>query len=605
MTFQAGAVSKWTNDSQRFLLEHFDTIHNSPSHIYHSALPLSPSSSWLQRYYNAELSLMVNVVKGLPVEWGGCSRTILLNSLPQALSCHNNTIAVGCKDGGIIILNAITGSQIGALSGHTNEVICLMFSSNGTLLASGSRDHTVKLWDMQTGGVMKTFYHSGYIESISILSDCTRIASSSYGGKKYLWDVQTEECLYTIQEQDAALQICFSPMDPQYLFFACGQSVWQWDTNGNQVKHLFDGSNVSFSPDGTQFFSYHKGAAIVQNSDSGAIVTRFKPANNRICESCFSPDGRFVAGVDIKGTAYIWDITTSNACLIGTFVGHTKFINSFAFSSFSLITASCDGSVKIWQIGAPSTDLVATDLNPTSITSTPIQSIALQAKDNITITSGSDGIVKVWDISTGLCKNSYQTPAIYTSCIDVQLIDGRLICVWYEAGMINMWDSEKGELWKVKSEYVFNLQSIKISPDRSKIFHMDSYSIRAYSIQTGKPVKRLDFERGTSYDFLIVDGSRVWAYTPNIGYEGWDFGIPGLLFVQSHNIPPHRLHPSGTMLWDTSLLRINNQATGKVVFQLSRRFTGPVDVQWNGKSLVLYYPLNEVLILDFSHLFPV
>jgi hypothetical protein len=49
MIQQAGVVSKWTNDGQRFLLEHFDIIHNSPSHIYHSALPLSPSSSWLSQ----------------------------------------------------------------------------------------------------------------------------------------------------------------------------------------------------------------------------------------------------------------------------------------------------------------------------------------------------------------------------------------------------------------------------------------------------------------------------------------------------------------------------------------------------------------------------
>jgi hypothetical protein len=50
MVFQAGITSKWTNDSQRFLLEHFDTIHNSPSNIYHSALLLSPSP-WLHKCY--------------------------------------------------------------------------------------------------------------------------------------------------------------------------------------------------------------------------------------------------------------------------------------------------------------------------------------------------------------------------------------------------------------------------------------------------------------------------------------------------------------------------------------------------------------------------
>jgi len=37
MVVQAGVEPKWINDSQHFLLEHFDTIQNTPSHIYHYA----------------------------------------------------------------------------------------------------------------------------------------------------------------------------------------------------------------------------------------------------------------------------------------------------------------------------------------------------------------------------------------------------------------------------------------------------------------------------------------------------------------------------------------------------------------------------------------
>jgi len=66
---QTGVPCKWTNDSQRFLLEHFDKIHGSSSQIYHSALPFAPSSSWLCKHYSTELSKEIKVVKGLPVGW--------------------------------------------------------------------------------------------------------------------------------------------------------------------------------------------------------------------------------------------------------------------------------------------------------------------------------------------------------------------------------------------------------------------------------------------------------------------------------------------------------------------------------------------------------
>ena len=91
---QTGVTCKWTNDSQHLLLEHFDTIHNFPSQIYHSVLPLSPPS-WLHKCYSAELSLKVKVIKDLPDEWGTCSHTVPLDNYALTLSYWNDTIAVG------------------------------------------------------------------------------------------------------------------------------------------------------------------------------------------------------------------------------------------------------------------------------------------------------------------------------------------------------------------------------------------------------------------------------------------------------------------------------------------------------------------------------
>ena len=131
---QTGSPCKWTNDSKHLLLEHFDTIHNSPSQLYHLALPLLPPS-WLHRCYSAELSFKVKVVKG-PTEWGACSHTISMDSDPVILLHWNGTIAVGSTSEDIIILDAITGRQIAVLSGHTEGVWSVKFSSDGRSLVS-------------------------------------------------------------------------------------------------------------------------------------------------------------------------------------------------------------------------------------------------------------------------------------------------------------------------------------------------------------------------------------------------------------------------------------------------------------------------------------
>jgi len=128
-SIRAGGSCKWVNDSQRLLLELFDTVCAAPSHVYHTALPLSPSS-WLHESYSIELSQEVRVVKGLPTEWGMCFRTVTLGTTLCAIAHWKDTIAVGCWSGDITVLGGITGSQTAVLSGHTYVVTSLTFSSD-------------------------------------------------------------------------------------------------------------------------------------------------------------------------------------------------------------------------------------------------------------------------------------------------------------------------------------------------------------------------------------------------------------------------------------------------------------------------------------------
>jgi WD40 repeat protein len=110
--------------------------------------------------------------------------------------------------------------------GILEEVNCLTFSSDGKSLVSGSDDKTVKLWDMQTGGVVKTFYgHTKRVWSVSISADCTRIASGSEDNTTCLWDIQTGECFCTIKQQGTVHHVSFSPTSSAYHLHIWKQSL--------------------------------------------------------------------------------------------------------------------------------------------------------------------------------------------------------------------------------------------------------------------------------------------------------------------------------------------------------------------------------------------
>ena len=548
---------------------------------------------------------MVKVVKGLSAEWGMCSRIVSLDDDVLALSYWNNTIAVATQDRDIIILDGVTGSQLATLSGHASWVRSLTFSSDGISLVSGSDDHTVKLWDVQTGEVVKTFSgHTGWVHSVSISADYTRIASGSHDKTIRVWDIQTGGCHHVIRQQDVVWNVCFSPTDPQYLLSRTNDGIWQWDINGHQTPHIHGIFYVSFSPDGTQFALCKEKVVTIQKSDSGTIMAEFQMANGSAHRCCFSPDGRHVA-VAADSTVYVWDITSSDPHLVETFIGHTSFIISLAFSSPStLISASEDKSIKFWMIDILSTDPAKSDPKCTPLTSVPIKSITLQAKDGVALSSDSDGVMRIWDISTGICKASFQTPVKDSHCRDVQLIDGRFIFIWHANKRIHIWDPEKGELLQTVNTSGSKLDDLRISGDRSKIFCLYPGSIQAWSIQTGEVVGRVGVGVVFPQRSLTVDGTKVWIHYPKSEYQGWDFGTQGSSPVQLPNMPPDRLHLTDTMLWDTSLLRIKDKVTGKVVFQLPERFAKPTVVQCDGSYLAAGYSSGEVLILDFNHVFP-
>ena len=189
-------ICKWVDDSQHLILENFDIICDCPSEIYHYTLPFSPSSSWFHEHYGPELSKEVKVVKGCQVKWGICSHTASLDRSPSVLTSWKGLVAVGSSGSGdIITLDAITGICTSVLSGHSDSITSLDFSSDGMLLVSGSYDKTVKLWEIQTGGVIKTFHgHTYSVDSVSISPGDTMIASGSSDSTICLWDTHTREC---------------------------------------------------------------------------------------------------------------------------------------------------------------------------------------------------------------------------------------------------------------------------------------------------------------------------------------------------------------------------------------------------------------------------
>ena len=317
---------------------------------------------------------------------------------------------------------------------------------------------------------------------------------------------------------------------------------------------------------------------------------------------CFSPNGKLIAAA-VDKTAYVWDIASSDSHPIETFIGHTSDITALAFySPSSLISASDDKSVKFWQIGTLSTEPVETNLSPTSSPSHKVVSTTLQAKDGITITSDSDGTVRIWDISTGLCKASFQTPATGSEHRDGQFINGRLIFAWIVEKNIHIYGASEEELILAPRESESDIESLKIGGDGSIIFCLGERYIQAWSIMTGEVLGEVEIEYSDAYAILSHRWSKSLGLPcpirrPRVGL--WDSRIITYSVIQ--HIPkqtPPSWHFAMELLAQS---KVQDVVTGRIIFQLPKSFRKPIDVQWNDQNLVICFGPTEVLILDFTH----
>jgi len=137
------------------------------------------------------------------------------------------------------------------LRGHANFVVCLHFCPRTNLLASGSFDESLRLWDLRSGSCVSAIpAHSEPVTSVQFSGDGALLASGSYDGLLRLWDVAAGgQCLKTVQEEGVPPVSCarWSPNGRYLLSAHLDGAVRLWDPlTSKRVRALRGHANARF-----------------------------------------------------------------------------------------------------------------------------------------------------------------------------------------------------------------------------------------------------------------------------------------------------------------------------------------------------------------------
>ena len=427
-----------------------------------------------------------------------------------AFSPNGTLIASGRKDGTVVLLDIATGNAT-TLEGHTDWVSSVAFSRQG-VLASGSLDRTIKLWNVQTGTRTDTFEaRRGNVLSIAFSPDGTILASGLGDGTILLWDIATENATPLEKHTDDVRSVAFSPDgtilasgsddntiklwnvqtrtntttfeghtdhvnsvslsqdEDERLLLSSGSldgTVLLWDVNTRTTTtlegHTQSVSSVAFSPDeGETLLASGSldGTILLWDTARREQITSLEEHSADVFSVSFSPGGRLIASGSIDGTILLWDIVTENTA---TFEGHTQAISSVAFSPDEsetlLASGSIDGTILLWD--------VATRTNTASFKVPAISSMAF-SPDGTILSSGSvDGTILLWNVVTGNTTTLEGHTQVVSSMAFAQSEDGELLLASGSLdGTILLWNVATRTTTATLKGHTQAVSSVSFSPD--------------------------------------------------------------------------------------------------------------------------------------------
>jgi hypothetical protein len=249
------------------------------------------------------------------------------------------------------------GSPVRTLTGHTVLVWSVSFSPDGSLLASGSWDDTIKLWRVADGSLVRT--HKGllgFVSSVSFSPDGSLLASGNFDGTIKLWRVSDGALVRTLTGHSPVNSVSFSP-DGSLLASGSGDgTIKLWRVADSLEVRTLTGHtdgvrSVSFSPDGSLLASGSRDNTIkLWRVADGLEVRTLTGHTDLVLSVSFSPDGRLLASGSGDKTIKLWRV--ADGSLVCTLTGHRVPVESVSFSPDGSLLASrsSDDTIKLWQV---------------------------------------------------------------------------------------------------------------------------------------------------------------------------------------------------------------------------------------------------------------
>ena len=450
-----------------------------------------------------------------------------------AFSPNNKIVASGSRDMTVKLWDSVSGLELRTLRGHSSSVDSVSFSPDGKVLATGSADGTIKLWDVVTGRELKTLRgHTSYVNSVVFSPDGELLLTGGYDNKLKLWDPVTGRELRTIEGTAGAItSVAFS---------------------GNG-KVLASGSQLNKT-----------GTIKLYNVKNWRELRTLVVRGPFVLSIAFSPDGKTLASSGLG--VQLWDVATGRETMKVSGVFRSS-VHSLAFSPDGKVLAagSLEGTIKVWEAatGRELTTLRGHKGSDDSI-GYGVSSMSFSYDGKTLASGGGDNAVRLWDVASWhevrvLSRHSNSVGAVFFSPDGSELVSKS--ATWGKGGTYKIWDIAGGSLRTVdahtKSGVFFTISEdrhlIAASSQMETIERLNAQNIREIvtpvtisllDADTDREIKKLEGTVEDPHVMVFSPDRKKLAATSGGSVKVWDATTGRELFTLEHS--PEVVYMSST-----------------------------------------------------------
>ena len=330
------------------------------------------------------------------------------NSIPYLLiNKQTNKIIVGTSDQNLIYYDMNNFEQLKLLIGYHDEIIDIKYvnSNNNddknTKLVIATNSEKVKVYDIKNEDWKIMNGHTDIVICLDVSNNNTMIITGSKDKTIKIWNTDKYKCITTCQGHTEAISaVSFGKKTSN--FFLSGsrdKTIKYWNISGNSVVsrytikgHDKDLNALVVAPNDKIFATGSQDKLIkIWNTKDGNLIGTLKGHSRGIWSIDFSPIDKCLVSSSSDKTIKLWSITTMS-CL-KTFEGHGTSVLKVLYinTGTQLISSGSDGILKLWSIKNHSC------VNTFDEHTDKVWSIAISKDENSLVTGGADSQIQIWN----------------------------------------------------------------------------------------------------------------------------------------------------------------------------------------------------------------